>query len=142
MSMHQSSTMCRLFGALKSLYLLFLIIAPHKTSCGHPLPCGKISLQFWSSCLKIQKAGLSPVASKKNEKTRPEWTFKHYSCLPVCSLTPGFSGPRNIGTNVRDQIWTEVVRFQPLGWGQNGQIQTANSDFGPECWVRSFGHVV
>ena len=51
-------------------------------------------------------------------------------------------GPRNIGTNVRDQIRTEVVRFRPLGRGQNGQIRTANGDFGPEWWVRPFGHGV
>ena len=57
MSTHQSSTMCRLFWTLKSLYLLILVIAPHKTGCGLPLPCGKTGLySFWSGCLKIHNS--------------------------------------------------------------------------------------
>ena len=72
------------------------------------------------------------VSSTRKERKRREETAQRW----------GFAGPRNIGTNVRDQIRTEVVRFRPLGRGQNGQIRTVNGDFGLEGWVRPFGHGV
>ena len=80
----------------------------HKTwwflVCATGLPKNQLQLM-----MQLHATGCSPVASKKGQKTRPDWTLKHYSSSATWQKIWGSGKVLNIWKKIWHQIcWSEI----------------------------------